>query len=105
MCALLVYEMRPLDPEAPMVLEAQWDRPNVPFREQVTACIGHPQSNEKIMEEKSERGENSTVLHMRNFLAGCRSRDHQKLNADIEIGNAKRKVINGFVESEMNAQK
>jgi hypothetical protein len=41
------------------------------------------------MDEKSSSGsagENSTVLHMKNFLAACRSRNHQQLNADIEIG-------------------
>ena len=44
MCALLAYELRPLDLTAPMVVEAQWDRPNVPVREQVTACLGRPQA-------------------------------------------------------------
>jgi predicted dehydrogenase len=46
-------------------------------------------SSEKTMDEKSSSGsagENSTVLHMKNFLAACRSRNHQQLNADIEIG-------------------
>ena len=42
MFALIAYELRPLDPAAPMVVEAQWDRPNVPVREQVTACLGQP---------------------------------------------------------------
>jgi len=43
------YELRPLDPEAPMVVEAQWDRPNISMRAQVTACIGPPQRGMKIM--------------------------------------------------------
>ena len=54
--ALLAYEIRPLDPEAPMVVEAQWDRPNVPFREQVTACIGQPHSGDKIMASMGSLG-------------------------------------------------
>jgi len=33
------YTMHPLDASAPMVLEAQWDRPNVQARRQVTECI------------------------------------------------------------------
>ena len=38
--ALVGYELRPLDMGAPMVVEAQWDRPNVPARAAVTACLG-----------------------------------------------------------------
>ena len=47
--AAVAYELRPLDAAAPMVIEAQWDRPNVPLRAQVTACIGAPQRGMKIM--------------------------------------------------------
>ena len=36
------------------------------------------------MEEKSGGGEDS--VHMATFLAACRSRNHQELTADIEIG-------------------
>ena len=44
-------------------------------------------ANQKVMDEKGGGGEdNSTVLHMKNFLAACRSRDYRQLNADIEIG-------------------
>jgi hypothetical protein len=35
---LAVYELRPLDAAAPMVVEAQWDRPNAPVRARVTAA-------------------------------------------------------------------
>jgi len=52
----LAYELRPLNPQAPMVVEAQWDRPNVPFREQVTACIGRPRAGEKIMASMGSLG-------------------------------------------------
>jgi hypothetical protein len=47
--ALAAYELRPLDASAPMVVEAQWDRPNTPVREGVTACLGSPVSGQKIM--------------------------------------------------------
>lgn len=44
------------------------------------------ESAQKAMDEKSSGEDNSTALHMKNFLAACRSRDHRQLNADIEIG-------------------
>jgi hypothetical protein len=37
--ALVAYELRPLDATAPMVVEAQWDRPNMAVRQQVTDCL------------------------------------------------------------------
>jgi hypothetical protein len=55
-CALLAYELRPLDLTAPMVVEAQWDRPNVPVRDQVTACLGSPRAGEKIMASMGSLG-------------------------------------------------
>jgi len=47
------------------------------------------ESNELVMEERVERGqgENPTSLHMQNFLAACRSRNHKDLNDEIEIAN------------------
>jgi len=56
MCALLAYELHPLDLAAPMVVEAQWDQPNLPVRDQVTACLGSPQSGEKIMASMGSLG-------------------------------------------------
>jgi predicted dehydrogenase len=44
------------------------------------------ESNEKVMDETVRGDEDGTVAHMRNFLAAVRSRDHRKLNAEIEIG-------------------
>jgi hypothetical protein len=60
-CALAVlatvaYELRPLDASAPMVVEAQWDRPNVPVRAQVTACLGPPRRGMKIMASMGSLG-------------------------------------------------
>jgi len=56
MGTLLTSELRPLNLNAPMVVEAQWDRPNVPVREQVTACLGGPRSGEKIMASMGSLG-------------------------------------------------
>ncbi len=36
---LLVFELHPFDQRAPMVLEAQWDRPNFAARQHVTDCL------------------------------------------------------------------
>lgn len=44
------------------------------------------ESNEQTMDERSAGGEDSTVLHMKNFLDACRSRNHKELTAEIEIG-------------------
>ena len=39
-----------------MVTEAQWDRPNLPERAKVTACLGSPGSGEKIMASMGSLG-------------------------------------------------
>jgi hypothetical protein len=54
--ALAVYELRPFDSQAPMVLEAQWDRPNLPVRARVTACLDAPGRGEKIMASMGSLG-------------------------------------------------
>jgi len=54
--AIAAYELRPVDSHAPMVVEAQWDRPNVPARAQVTACLPQPGSGEKIMASMGSLG-------------------------------------------------
>ena len=56
MLAVIAYELRPLDRSAPMVVEAQWDRPNVPARASVTACLGRPHDGEKIMASMGSLG-------------------------------------------------
>jgi len=54
--ALAAYELRPLDEKAPMVVEAQWDRPNAPERSRVTACIGRLEPGAKIMASMGSLG-------------------------------------------------
>lgn len=44
------------------------------------------ETNEKVLEEKGAGSD--TAQHMQNFIDACKSRDHTKLNADIEIGAA-----------------
>jgi hypothetical protein len=53
---LAAYELRPLDASAPMVVEAQWDRPNAPVRARVTACLGSPIGGDKIMASMGSLG-------------------------------------------------
>ena len=55
LAVLAVYELRPLDLNAPMVVEAQWDRPNLAVRDKVTACLGAPGSG-KIMASMGSLG-------------------------------------------------
>jgi hypothetical protein len=53
---VLSYEVRPLDSSAPMILEAQWDRPNVPVRQRVTDCLHEDYDGEKIMASMGSLG-------------------------------------------------
>jgi hypothetical protein len=54
--AALAYETRPLDALAPMVLEAQWDRPNAVARRRVTDCLVAKYDGEKIMASMGSLG-------------------------------------------------
>jgi hypothetical protein len=57
--ALLIlagYELRPFDASAPMVVEAEWDRPNPPVRARVTACLGDRARGEKVMASMGSLG-------------------------------------------------
>ena len=45
----LVATLRPLDPQAPMVQEAQWDRPFSLGRQHVTACLMREYHGERIL--------------------------------------------------------
>ncbi len=70
---LVGYQLRPLDASAPMVVEAQWDRPNAPLRAQVTACIARPLNGAKIMASMGSLGHymqeaSRSGLAIRDFL-------------------------------------
>jgi len=49
-------ELRPFDLGAPMVLEAQWDRPNGPYRQRVTDCLRARDPSDKIMASMGSLG-------------------------------------------------
>ena len=53
---LVAYELRPLDASAPMVVEAQWDRPNMAVRQQVTACLRTAYREDTIMASMGSLG-------------------------------------------------
>ncbi|HWR53650.1 MAG TPA: Gfo/Idh/MocA family oxidoreductase [Bryobacteraceae bacterium] len=53
----------------------------------LAAGAGNTEKYEKVMDEKEqEGGEWSTNPHLQNFFDAIRTRDHKKLNADVEIG-------------------
>ena len=54
--AAVVLELRPLDPSAPMVLEAQWDRPNAAMRTKVTSCLRDAYAGETVMASMGSLG-------------------------------------------------
>src|SRR5207244_7698115 len=66
-------ELHPLDLNAPMVVEAQWDRPNRPIRAQVTRCLGVPAPGVTIMASMGSLGHymqeaSQAGFDIRNFL-------------------------------------
>ena len=54
--ATALYTLHPLDAKAPMVLEAQWDAPNLPVRAQVTKCLTDWRPGQKIMASMGSLG-------------------------------------------------
>ena len=52
----LAFDVRPLSSTAPMVLEAQWDRPNVRARQRVTDCLRANYDGETIMASMGSLG-------------------------------------------------
>ena len=60
MVALLVviaaFELRPMNRSAPMVTEAQWDRPNIQARDAVTSCLQRDYAGESVMASMGSLG-------------------------------------------------
>jgi hypothetical protein len=54
--AVSAIELRGVDPTAPMVIEAQWDRPNVPARQEVTACLRAGYAGDTVMASMGSLG-------------------------------------------------
>jgi hypothetical protein len=53
---ILAAELQPFDLQAPMIVEAQWDRPNAALRHQVTECLRERGSDEVIMASMGSLG-------------------------------------------------
>jgi hypothetical protein len=71
--AAAVVELHPMEQRAPMVVEAQWDRPNVPVRRRVTDCLVARYDGDTIMASMGSLGhymqETSRAgLRIRDFL-------------------------------------
>ena len=66
--AVLAFDFRPLDPSAPMVLEAQWDVPNVRAREQVTDCLRAKYDGDTIMASMGSLGHYMQEASRRGFV-------------------------------------
>jgi hypothetical protein len=69
---VVAFDMRPLDRGAPMVVEAQWDRPNVPVRARLTDCLGPP-GNTIVMASMGSLGQymqetSAAGFRLKNFL-------------------------------------
>jgi hypothetical protein len=77
---LAVFEQGPLNRSAPMVVEAQWDRPNVATRENVTDCLRARYAGDTIMASMGSLGHYMQELSR----AGLRIRDFlHEGNGDI----------------------
>ncbi|MDR1990484.1 MAG: hypothetical protein LBQ09_09680 [Acidobacteriaceae bacterium] len=70
---ILAVELRPLASDAPMVLEAQWDRPNIVAREAVSQCLAEGYQGETVMASMGSLGHymqnlSAHGLSIRDFL-------------------------------------
>ena len=65
--AIAAIDLRPLDLTAPMVVEAQWDRPNVPVRKHVTDCLVSGYRGETIMASMGSVGHYMQELSLAGF--------------------------------------
>lgn len=74
------FELRPLDASAPMVVEAQWDRPNIVARDSVSAYLAANYRGETIMASMGSLGHYMQDLSWRGF--GLRDFLHEG-NGDI----------------------
>ena len=56
LAVVAAWELRPLDRSAPMVMESQWDRPNIVARDRVTACLAADYRGETVMASMGSLG-------------------------------------------------
>jgi hypothetical protein len=74
------FELRPLDASAPMVVEAQWDRPNIAARDRVSAYLASNYHGETVMASMGSLGHYMQDLSRSGF--GIRDFLHEG-NGDI----------------------
>jgi hypothetical protein len=67
---LTAYELRPFSLTAPMVVEAQWDRPNRAPRQAVTACLQRDYRGETVMASMGSLGHYMQDLSLAGFSIG-----------------------------------
>jgi hypothetical protein len=67
LAAIALFELHPLDPAAPMVAEAQWDRPNVAVRQRVGDCLARQYRGETIMASMGSLGHYMQELSTEGF--------------------------------------
>ena len=78
--ALVLFELQPLDALAPMVVEAQWDRPNATARQAVSDCLSQGYDQTSVMVSMGSLGHYVQDLSR----AGFRIRDFlHEGNGDI----------------------
>ena len=70
---LTLFQLRPVDASAPMMMEAQWDRPNVPERRRVTDCLRAGYGGETVMASMGSLGHylqemSQSGFQLRDFL-------------------------------------
>lgn len=68
--AIAAFELRPMNAKAPMVLEAQWDRPNAAARGVVTACLHEGYRGDSIMASMGSLGHYMQDLSAAGFSIG-----------------------------------
>jgi hypothetical protein len=77
---LLAFELRPVSASPPMVVEAQWDRPNISGRQRVTACLRSEYRGDTVMASMGSLGHYMQEMS----LDGFRIRDFlHEGNGDI----------------------
>lgn len=75
--AAALVELHPLNAQAAMVLEAQWDRPNIAAREPVSRCLADAYAGESIMASMGSLGHYMQDL----------SREHFAIRDFLQEGN------------------
>jgi hypothetical protein len=65
--AAAAFELRPLAADAPVVVEAQWDRPNAVVRQAVTECLSPARNGQAVMASMGSLGHYMQELSQAGF--------------------------------------